>query len=105
MPRPWLTRTFPNALPFEEMPATGDRRRAFPARAEALLASVPAKLRTRAASNAWSMQREVGHLLDREALGLLRRRELRAGAAELSPADLANRRSNEAAHDEVAFDA
>ncbi|MBL8895978.1 MAG: GNAT family N-acetyltransferase [Planctomycetes bacterium] len=104
MQSPWLTRRFPEGLPFEALPAHVDRLRAFPERAEQLLATIPPELRTLSDGRSWSLQREVGHLLDLEALGLRRLAELKSGAAELSPADMQNRRTYEARHDDVALE-
>jgi L-amino acid N-acyltransferase YncA len=99
MPDPWLSRAFPSGSPFAALPSILVRLRSFPERAEQLLSAVPPAIRTRPAENKWSMQREIGHLLDLEALGLLRLDELRRRVAELSPADLENRRTYEADHD------
>ncbi len=51
----------------------------------------------------WSIQENAGYLLGLEPLWLLRVEELLAGRAELTPADLENRRTHEANHDAAAL--
>lgn len=46
----------------------------------------------------WSIQENIGHLLDLEPLWLERAEQLFRGAAEMAPADLTNRRTHEADH-------
>jgi uncharacterized damage-inducible protein DinB len=53
---------------------------------------------TRRTGNAWSIQENVGHLLDLESLWEQRLDDFDAGAKVLHPADLENRQTHEANH-------
>ncbi len=48
----------------------------------------------------WSIKKEIGHLLDLEPLWLERAIQIIKNVPELVAADLTNRKTNEAAHDE-----
>lgn len=48
----------------------------------------------------WSIKKQVGHLSDLEPLWLERVRQIKAGENELKAADLSNRKTEEASHDE-----
>jgi len=48
--------------------------------------------------NKWSAQEHAGHLLDLESLWMARVEDYEAGLAELTAADLSNRKTDEADH-------
>ena len=50
--------------------------------------------------SAWSIQEHVGHLIDLEPLWFARVDDLLAGAEELRPADMTNRKTYEANHNQ-----
>lgn len=52
------------------------------------------------ANNKWSIKKQIGHLGDLEALWLERIKQIKSGASNLKEADLSNRKTEEAAHDD-----
>jgi uncharacterized damage-inducible protein DinB len=76
-----------------------ERLRGTPLRLELLVRSIPAEELTASRDGTWSAQANVGHLLDLEPLWYGRFEDLLAGAEELRPADLTNKKTHEADHD------
>lgn len=100
MPLAWFAREFSLALPIELYPNIVERLRGTPARLEDRLDVLPHELLTRRDGARWSMQEHAGHLLDLEPLELQRLDDYAAGRTVLTPADLENRRTHEARHNE-----
>ena len=75
-----------------------ERLRGTPARLEERLASLPPAVLTRRSGTTWSIQENAGHLLDLEPLWFQRVKDFLAGNAEMTPADLTNRRTHDANH-------
>jgi len=101
MPRPWFERRFSFAhLADDDLPVVVERLRGTPARVEEKVRDLPRGLVTRRDGDGWSIQEHVGHLLDLDELHEGRLDDYRAGAASLRPADLENRRTHEARHNE-----
>lgn len=98
----WFTRTFDHELPAGLYPAVLERLRGMPVRAAALLNEFPAPLRCRTIGSSWSGQQHIGHLDDLHDLDMRRLQDFVSGAAVLSAADLANRRTHEANHNDTA---
>ena len=98
----WFDRAFVFGVPVTEAPALLERLALTPHRVEALLAQVPAHVRVHRPEGRWSIQEHAGHLFDLEALWDLRLDDFDRGAAVLHAADLANRRTHEARHNERA---
>ena len=94
----WFDRSFEFTMPVTRYPGTLERLRGTPARLEERTAALPGEMLTRRDGDGWSIQEQVGHLLDLEPLWLRRVEQLLAGEAELAPADLTNRRTHEANH-------
>jgi uncharacterized damage-inducible protein DinB len=95
---PWFQRGFSFDYPVSAAPGLIERLRGTPARVRHRLADVPpARLVTRIGPR-WSIQENVGHLWDLEALWMARLADLAAGRATLQPADLENRKTEEAGH-------
>jgi uncharacterized damage-inducible protein DinB len=82
-----------------------ERLRGTPARLVERLAAVSPDVLTRRSGDSWSIQENAGHLLDLEPLWHQRVDDLRAGRAELTVADLTNRRTHEANHNAVPLEA
>jgi uncharacterized damage-inducible protein DinB len=95
---PWFERTFDFSFPVELFPNICARLRGTPVRLERLLADAPASLLTERRNGKWSIQENAGHLLDLEPLWRARLRDYLIPNAELTPADLQNRKTNEADH-------
>jgi hypothetical protein len=100
----WTDRQFDFNFPAELYPEIIERVRGTPARLEDLMRTVPAELLTRQEDDRWSMQENAGHLLDLESLFNQRLDEYLAGAAELHAADMSNRKTYEASHNEQKLD-
>lgn len=94
----WFERKFEFTFPLELYPNLCMRLRGTPARIEELLRDCPRDLLTKKAGSSWSIQEEAGHLLDLESLWLARVEDFVAGRAELTVADLTNRKTHEANH-------
>lgn len=78
-----------------------ERLRGAPVRLEEHCQSVPPQVLTFQADGRWSMQENAGHLLDLETLVQQRINEYLAGATALHAADMSNRKTYEASHNEV----
>jgi len=97
--RIWFERSFDLNLPIESWPEVMSRLRGAPARLEELIRAIPAEDWTAPQEQGWSIQTQVGHLKDLEALWLARVADFASGARVLAAADLANRATEEADHD------
>jgi uncharacterized damage-inducible protein DinB len=96
--QPWFQREFPTGLPAHLLPVVVERLRGTAARLADRLADVPPDALTRRSADTWSIQENVGHLLDLEPLWEQRVADLMARRPELTAADLENRRTREANH-------
>jgi uncharacterized damage-inducible protein DinB len=94
----WFERKFEFSFPVELHPNLCARLRGSPARLEEALRGHSPKLLTRKAEGKWSAQEHAGHLLDLEPLWLARVEDYASGAAQLTVADLKNRKTDEANH-------
>ena len=94
----WFKRQFSFDLPLEMFPNIVERVRGTPARVEELTRGISPNLLTRLDDGRWSVQEQVGHLLDLEELWMNRLDDYEAGRETLSAADLANRKTHEANH-------
>ncbi|HEV8487586.1 MAG TPA: DinB family protein [Acidobacteriota bacterium] len=94
----WFERSFDFTLPLGRFPSLLERLRGTPARIEERTRSLSQDILTRRDNEHWSVQENVGHLLDLEPLWLRRAEQFFAGDTELVPADLTNRRTHEANH-------
>jgi uncharacterized damage-inducible protein DinB len=89
---------------FEWRPAAGtfpmivERLRGTPIRVEDKIKGVSPDVLTRRVDDMWSIQENVGHLLDLEDLWAGRLEDFVSGAEELRPADLSNRATHEGHH-------
>lgn len=97
----WFDRRWSFDFPVENYADVLERLRGTPARLEERLAGLPAERCARHRDGTWSIQENVGHLLDVEELWVARTAELLAGARELRAADLTNARTHAARHDET----
>jgi hypothetical protein len=94
----WFERSFDFTLPITRFPSVVERLRGTPARLEEQTRALPAATLTSVTGAQWSVQENVGHLVDLEPLWLRRARQIFAGESELESADLTNRRTHEANH-------
>ena len=98
--RRWFDRQFDLGLPPEAFRDILERVRGTPARLEERVGLLAPEHLVRQVDGAWSIQENVGHLLDLEPLWAGRLDDLLAGAEHLRPADLQNRKTHEARHNE-----
>ncbi|HLF25233.1 MAG TPA: DinB family protein [Anaerolineae bacterium] len=95
----WLERDFSfEHLTIGLYPILVERLRGAPARLEDRVGALPREALTQRDGADWSMQEHTGHLLDLEELGMGRLDDFEAGKAVLRPADMGNRKTNEANH-------
>lgn len=97
----WTDRRFTFDFPAGIYPEMIERVRGTPARLEELLGGLSPETLTAQVDGRWSMQENAGHLLDLESLVLQRVDEYLAGNATLHAADMSNRKTYEASHNNV----
>ena len=102
---PWTQRRFPFDFPVDVFPALIERLRGTPARVEDRIRSFPEGILTRRHGEAWSIQENAGHLVDTEALFQGRLDDFDAGVATLRGADMSNRKTVDAHHNDRPIDA
>ncbi len=95
---PWFERVFPTGLAAHLLPVLIERLRGTPARLADRLAGVPHETLIHCGGGSWSIQENVGHLLDLEPLWQQRVGDLAQKRGQLAEADLANRQTHEANH-------
>src|SRR5215203_1307039 len=100
----WTDRKFCFDFPAGIYPEMIERVRGTPARLEELLASLSPETLTNQADGRWSMQENAGHLLDLESLVSQRIDEYLAGNTTLHAADMSNRKTYDASHNDVPVD-
>lgn len=102
---PWFERKFTFDFPVEVYPDVIERFRGTPARVEERVRGIPNDVLTRRErEGTWSIQENVGHLLDMEALWTRRLEDFLAGRPDLAVADLTNRATHEAGHNQRRLD-
>ncbi len=97
---PWIERTFSFDFPVGKMPDLLERVRGTPARLEERLRGLPGDMLTRRPTSGWSIQENVGHLIDLGYLPLRRIAQILAGESTLIAADMKNERTITARHNE-----
>jgi hypothetical protein len=100
----WIERSFDFSFPVGLYPEIVERVRGTPARLEDRLRDLPSSVLTRKVGDSWSIQENAGHLLDLESLFTQRLDEYVSGASELHAADMSNRKTYEANHNDVQLD-
>lgn len=99
LPR-WFDREFRFTFSANVYPQLRVRLRGVPARLEELTRELTRHHLTMRSGSKWSIQENVGHLLDLEPLWSSRLDDFLNGVERLSPADLTNRRTHEAGHNQ-----
>ena len=101
--RRWFDRRFELGTPLDAFPDVVERVRGTPVRLEERVSGLSPDVHTRRVDDSWSIQENVGHLLDLEPLWEGRLDDLLSGQQELRPADLQNRKTHDANHNERAL--
>jgi hypothetical protein len=99
----WTDRTFQFTFPLEVYPEMIERLRGTPARLEDRVKRIAPEILTKRDGERWSIQENAGHLLDLESLVSERLDEYLAGAKALHAADMSNRKTYEADHNQVSM--
>ncbi len=99
----WTDRKFDFSFPVEVYPEMIERLRGTPARLEDRTKAVAPELLTKRDSDKWSIQENVGHLLDLESLVAGRLDEYLAGSDTLHAADMTNRKTHDADHNQASI--
>ena len=96
--RIWFDRRFQLGLPAEALPEIVERLRGTPARLEERVRGVPASQLNSRSGPSWSIQENIGHLLDLETVWMGRISDFLQRATQLRASDLENRRTWDANH-------
>lgn len=96
----WTERTFQFDYPVSKWPDLLERVRGTPARLEERVGRLSRELLTRRPETGWSIQENVGHLLDLGYLPLRRIEQILAGDAVLVAADMTNRKTLETGYND-----
>lgn len=99
----WTERSFQFTFPVEVYPEMIERLRGTPARLEDRVKSIAPDVLTKRDGERWSIQENAGHLRDLESLVKQRLDEYLAGAKALHAADMSNRKTYEADHNQLAM--
>src|SRR3990172_4347651 len=102
MPKwPWTERKFSFDYPATKWPDLLERVRGTPARIEERVHGLSKDILTRRRDDkGWSIQENIGHLLDLEDIHLRRIEEILQGKAVLAAADMTNPKTHEADHND-----
>ncbi len=95
---PWIERKFSFDFPLSHFPLLLERLRGAAPRLEDITRGLTPQILTRRLDDTWSIQEQVGHLLDLDELHEARIDDYRADRRELRPADLSNARTTAANH-------
>jgi uncharacterized damage-inducible protein DinB len=98
MRQPWFQRSFDFTLPNSRLPDIVERLRGTPARLTERTQHLSISELTQRRDGRWSIQENVGHLIDLEALWARRAAQIFEGEPVLAPTDLTNRQTDEAQH-------
>ena len=102
--RSWFERTFEVGLSLESHGDTVERLRGTPGRLQERVIDVSSGRLVGRSGDSWSIQEHVGHLRDLEPLWLGRVEDLLAGHDRLRSADLENRATWDAQHNQGSLD-
>lgn len=94
----WFERKFNFDFKDNIFPEILERLQQTPSRLTEIIQSIPEMLLPVRQQGKWSIKENIGHLTDLEPLWQLRLNDIISGAAELSPADLSNTKTDQANH-------
>lgn len=100
----WFDRKFPQIQDNGLLPGLIERLEGTPARLLFKLKTIAETDAFKSEAHPWSMKTELGHLIDLEPLWYERLKEIKAAKPELLAADLTNRKTFEAGHDQHTFE-
>jgi hypothetical protein len=94
----WTERTFRFDFPPTKWPDLLERVRGTPARIEKRVRGLSRQVLIRRPEEGWSIQENIGHLLDLEDLHYSRIEQILTGQSMLTAADMANRKTQDAGY-------
>ena len=97
---PWIERSFTFDFPPGKFPDLLERCRGTPARIAQRVNGLPREVLVRRSSSGWSIQQNIGHLIDLGYLPMERIEQILRGEEVLIAADMTNRKTNEANHND-----
>ena len=97
----WFERKFDFSQPIGVFPCVVERLRGTPARLEEMTRALPTRQLTARPGDGWSIQQHAGHLIDLDELHEGRLEDYANKLEVLRPADLTNRKTFEAGHNDV----
>lgn len=97
---PWFSRKFPVIADNGLFPSIVERLLGTPLRLAHKLQGVSPMMLTEKEGEKWSVQEEAGHILDLEPLWFARFQDFQSAQEVLSEADLSNRKTFEAQHND-----
>ena len=100
----WFERNFNFNTEQNIFPSIIERLAGTPARLEEKFKTIPPAFLTLRVDNAWTIKENLGHLIDLEPLWQGRLEEILSGKTELRPADLQNRKTYLANHNDKPLD-
>ncbi len=100
----WFDRKFTFDIANEMFPMVVERLRGTPTRIKDRVSVLPQEILIKRISDDWSIQENVGHLWDLEPLWYGRIEDFRAGRERLRPAELTNKKTHEAQHNETSIE-
>lgn len=101
---PWIERRWKFEFPLGLFPGILERLRGTPARAAEAVRGLGVDVLTRRErEGTWAIQENVGHLLDLDGLPRDRLDDFLSGAETLRAADMSNRKTHEANHNDKAI--
>ena len=98
---PWFERKFNFSFPVEQLPNICARLCSTPFRLETVLRGRPLQTLVRKPDGKWSAQENAGHTLDLEPQWIVRIADYVNGSAQLTEADLTNRKTDEANYNTI----
>lgn len=96
----WIELEFDFGFPAGKYPALLERLAGTPVRLEEKIRDIPFMILTQPCNDGWSIQQHAGHLIDLEELLVQRLDNFEEGAGTLEAADMTNRKTHEADHNE-----
>ncbi|MGB5107324.1 MAG: DinB family protein [Candidatus Zixiibacteriota bacterium] len=99
----WIERKFNFDFPVALAPVILERIRGAVPRIEAVTSGLPSELLITQTDGKWSIQEQIGHLHDLDALHDGRIDDYLAGKSELRAADMANAKSKAAGHNDLSY--
>lgn len=101
---PWVERKFIFDFPVGLYPSLLERLRGTPARVTEMVNGLSDEVLMKKPNGKWSIKEQIGHIIDIEELHENRFREFEEGKANLSSADMLNKKTEEAHHNDQSIE-